>query len=190
MSGFLKFFSKVFAPDAAAKKPSSKTVGELFPCEPGALYQVGDRIGNWYEVIGMLGKGGNGVVYLVLRLSDKQFCALKTFRDEFLASAAAREAFKRELSIWIGLGRHPNILEAFKVFEYCGRLFVEMECVADRESRISLRDHLKSSNGPLDTNQSLDWGIQFCFGMEHARAFGVRCHQDIKPANILELILK
>jgi tetratricopeptide (TPR) repeat protein len=133
----------------------------------------------------MLGKGGGGVVYLVLHLSGQQFYALKTFRDEFMASAAAREAFKRELSVWVSLGKHPNILELYKVFEYCGRLFVEMECVVGRDGRISLRDHLKQSNGPLDPNQSLEWAIQFCFGMEHARALGVICHQDIKPGNIL-----
>ena len=186
MEGFQKFFGNVFGGREDAKKPNlKKGLGEIFPCEPGAIYQAGDRIGGGYEVVGMLGKGGGGVVYLVLRLSDQQFYALKTFRDEFLASAATREAFKRELSVRVSLGKHPNILEAYKVFEYSGRLFVEMECVVDQNGRISLRDHLKRSNCPLDTNQSLDWAIQFCFGMEHASALGVRCHQDIKPANIL-----
>ncbi len=186
MEGFQKFFGNVFGGREDAKKPDlKKGLREIFPCEPRALYQAGDRIGGGYEVVGMLGKGGGGVVYLVLRLSDQQFYALKTFRDEFLVSAATREAFKRELSVWVSLGKHPNILEAYKVFEYSGRLFVEMECVVDRNGRISLRDHLKQSSGPLDIEQSLDWAIQFCFGMEHARSLGVRCHQDIKPANIL-----
>lgn len=189
MADFLKFLGNAFAGREDAKIPDLKELvkglGEIFPCKRGAFYQVGDRIGGWYEVVGMLGKGGCGVVYLVLRLSEQKFYALKTFRDEFLASAATREAFKRELSVWISLEKHPNILELYKVFEYCGRLFAEMECVVSRDGRISLRDHLKQSNGPLDTNQSLDWAIQFCFGMEHAHALGVRCHQDIKPANIL-----
>ena len=185
MADFLKLLGSIFGDKENDERSLEKRLGEIFPCEPGALYRAGDRVGNWYEVIGMLGKGGNGVVYLVLSLSDQQFYALKTFRDEFLASGAAREAFKRELSVWVGLGKHPNILELHKVLEYSGRLFVEMECVFDWNRRISLQDQLKKRNGPLDSNQSLDWAIQFCFGMEHARACGVVCHQDIKPGNIL-----
>ena len=197
MEGFLKFLGGVFGgggnPNALdlnkilgrAKEVWRPDYAARFPCQPGAFYQVGDRIGGHYEVVGMLGRGGFGVVHLVRRISDGELCALKTFRDEFLTSSAAREAFKRELSVWVGLGKHPNILEAVKVFEYSGRLFVEMQSVLGWEGRISLKDHLRQSNGPLDTNQSLEWAIQFCFGMEHARFCGVKCHRDIKPENIL-----
>src|SRR5438445_9392426 len=38
---------------------------------------------------------------------------------------------------------------------------------------------------PLDLNQALGWGIQFCLGMEHAQGHGLECHRDIKPTNIL-----
>jgi serine/threonine protein kinase len=112
MADFLKFIVSLVGAEQDAKKPDLKALmkelGGLYPCEPGALYQAGNCVSGQYEVVGELGKGGNGIVYLVLRLSDKQFCALKTFRDEFLASAVAREAFKRELSVWVNLGKHPT----------------------------------------------------------------------------------
>jgi serine/threonine protein kinase len=113
-------------------------------------------------------------------------CALKTFRDELLANPAAREAFKKEALLWVNLGEHPFILAARWVEEAFGRLFVAMDYIApDAEGRVSLADHLAHANGRLDTNQILEWAIQFCIGMEHANSRGIECHRDIKPANIL-----
>src|SRR5208337_2864432 len=56
---------------------------------------------------------------------------------------------------------------------------------ADSEGRVNLEDHLAKANGPLNKNQVLKWAIQFCVGMEYARAHGIGCHRDIKPGNIL-----
>src|SRR5437899_459612 len=78
--------------------------------ERGGLYQPGDRIADKYEVLGTLGKGGFGVVYLMFHLPTKGIAAVKTFRDEFFSSASAREAFKREATTWVNVGAHANIL--------------------------------------------------------------------------------
>jgi tetratricopeptide (TPR) repeat protein len=150
------------------------------------LYKKGDMIGPRYQVLRTLGRGGFGIVYLVYIRDPDEVCALKTFRGELLADASAREAFKKEACLWVNLGRHPLILTAEWVEEVSGRLFVLMEWVApDAHGRVSLADHLAGAGGPLDTNQVLTWAIQFCLGMEHARAHGVLCHRDIKPANML-----
>jgi tetratricopeptide (TPR) repeat protein len=148
------------------------------------LYKKGDVIGGKYEVQGRLGKGGLGVVYLVYVRDGGKVCALKTFRDELLADPVAREAFKKECLLWVKLEEHPFILAARWVEMVSGRLFVQMDYVApDDQGRVNLGDHLAS--GHLETNQVLEWAIQFCLGMEHARAQGIECHRDIKPANIL-----
>jgi len=150
------------------------------------LYKKGDMIGPSYHVLGTLGGGGFGIVYLVHVRETEEVCALKTFRCEWLADASVREAFKKEACLWVNLGRHPFILTAEWVEEVSGRLFVLLEWVApDAQGRVSLADHLAGAGGPLDTNQVLTWAIQFSFGMEHARAHGVLCHRDIKPANML-----
>jgi tetratricopeptide (TPR) repeat protein len=117
-------------------------------------------------------------------------------------------AFKQEALVWVNLERHPFILPAIWVEEIrhgriatvddsgkltldkrasqvpSGRLVVIMDYVeADAQGRATLRDYLAA--GPLAENQVLTWGIQFCLGMEHARAHGIECHRDIKPANIM-----
>jgi tetratricopeptide (TPR) repeat protein len=152
----------------------------------GLTFKKGDVIGGQYEVRGTLGEGGLGVVYLVQVRDTRGTLALKTFRDELLADPTARATFKKEALLWVNLETHPFVLTAEWVDEVSGRLFVAMEYVApDAQGRVTLADHLARAEGPLDTNQTLNWAIQFCLGMEHARAHGIECHCDIKPGNIL-----
>jgi len=156
------------------------------PNKPAGHYKKGDVIGGTYEVRGILGKGGFGVVYLVYCRDTAHVCALKTFRDELLADPTARAAFKSEALLWVNLDKHPCIVVATAVAEVSGRLFVGMDYVApDVHGRVNLGDHLAGARRPMDTNQALSWGIQFCLGMEHAKTHGLACHRDIKPANIL-----
>ncbi len=167
-------------------KPAAPMRCEAARQEAAELYKKGDVIGGKYEIHGTLGKGGFGVVYLAYCRETKGVCALKTFRDELLADAAAREAFKKEALLWVNLEEHPFVLAAQWVEEFSGQLFVEMDYVApDGYARVSLTDHLARAGGPLDAGQTLKWAVQFCLGMEHAAAHGIRCHRDIKPANIL-----
>jgi len=178
------FFNNLFG-----QKPQPQDAGQRRPQaqrKEFELYKRGDVIGGKYEVQRTLGKGGFGVVYLVCVRGSGQFCALKTFRDELLANPDAREAFKREALVWVSMEEHPFILTARWVDEFSGRLFVQMDYLKpDAAGRVSLHDHLTTATGPLDLNQTLEWAIQFCMGMAHAREHGVECHRDIKPANVL-----
>lgn len=156
------------------------------------IFKTGDVIGGEYEVLGTLGKGGFGIVFLVRDQQTRHGYALKTFRDEFLADAGARDSFQKEALVWINLGEHPFILEAQWVKAFSGRLFVAMDYVQpDASGRVSLFDYLQCRE-PIPPEQVTEWAIQFCLGMEHANARGVNCHRDIKPANILisEQVLK
>ena len=149
------------------------------------FYKKGDVIGGKYEVHGTLGMGGFGVVLLATERDTNELRALKTFRDEFLADPASRDAFKKEALLWVNLEEHPFILAARWVETFSGRLFVAMDYIApDAERRVNLADHLRSAK-PVSPERAAEWAIQFCMGMEHANAHGIRCHRDIKPANIL-----
>ena len=205
------FFDRLFGrkggtPDAnkqaAAQKPHPS------PAESFQPYQSGDVIAGKYEVCRVLGKGGFGIVYHMRFRETGEDFALKTFKDELTVDPAALEAFKKEALVWVNLERHPFILPAIWVEEIrhgriatldntgklvldkrasqkpAGRLLVIMDYVeADTQGRATLGDYLKV--GLLDEDQVLTWGIQFCLGMEHARAHGIECHRDIKPVNIM-----
>jgi len=152
--------------------------------EPEIPHKKGSFIGQKYEVIRELGHGGFGIVYHVYSHETKEVYALKTFRDEYLVHTETRELFRKEASVWIELERHPYIVQAYFVDEVSGRLYIVMQYIAPDEMGLnSLEGYLERQ--PPDLAQSLRWAIQFCYGMEHAYSRGVRCHRDVKPANIM-----
>lgn len=151
---------------------------------PGAVYKKGDTIGASYRVLGVLGLGGFSVVYLAYSRDTKSVYALKTLRDEFLEDRESRDQFSKEAKMWVDLERHPYVVRAYFIEELAGRIYIGMEYVEpDEEGLNSLEGYL--GRRPPDLVQSLRWAIQFCHGMEHAQDCGIRCHRDVKPANIM-----
>lgn len=153
---------------------------------PGIPYKKHDQLAGNREVLGVLDKGGMGVVYLIQNHSTGGLSALKTYRDEYIKSGAIRQRFLEEGRLWAQLGRHLFLTSALAVFEHEGRPYVEMEYIApDMFGRVTLRDHMKDPQRLFSERRLLRWGIQFCQGMEHAQANGLKCHRDIKPENLM-----
>jgi serine/threonine protein kinase len=147
-------------------------------------YKKGDVIGNKYEVIDTLGKGGCGIVYHVYSRETGNVCALKTFLDKYLSEVSVRERFKKEAAVWVSLDKHPYIVTAHFVEEIAGRLYIGIEYVEPPAAGWNtLDDYLRYHQ--IDYVQGLKWAIQFCHGMEHAFNKGIKAHRDIKPANIM-----
>jgi serine/threonine protein kinase len=149
-------------------------------------YRKGEKIGGKYTVIDVLGKGGFGVVYHVRDSDDNRELALKTFRDEFILDPRVKRQFREEALIWIALGRHTFILQADAVHEFDGRLFVAMEFIEpDEHGLTTLQDQIEFHGRKLTNRMIGVWALQFCNGMVHANANGVKAHRDLKPSNLL-----
>jgi serine/threonine protein kinase len=159
---------------------------------PGIPYRRHQTIGGDREVLGVLNQGGMGILYLVDNHSAGQLRVLKTYRDECLGAGQVRREFLREAEMWAGLGQHDFIVRLFSVFEHDGRPYLEMEYIEpDFAGRVTLRDHLNDrqyileDSGRLSLRRALEWGVQFCEGMEHAQRHGILGHRDIKPENLM-----
>jgi eukaryotic-like serine/threonine-protein kinase len=155
-----------------------------------SLYRIGQRIGNAYEVVNVLGGAGHsgvysgmGLVYICFDHDTKRASALKTYQDHIANIERNKNIFRQEALNWIRLPPHPNIVNAERIEEIDKRLFIVLEYISPNlQGRNTLSHYLDDS---IEFNQAITWALEFCYGMEHAQAHGNLVHRDIKPDNIM-----
>jgi serine/threonine protein kinase len=135
------------------------------------------RLGT-YEVKGVLGRGGMGVVLKAFDPSLNRNVAIKVLSASFASCGAARRRFLREARAAAAVV-HEHVVSVFAVVETSGLPFLVMEYVPGR----SLQERLEAQ-GPLALPEILRIGMQTAAGLAAAHAQGL-VHRDVKPANIL-----
>ena len=107
-----------------------------------ATLSAGDCLGN-YQILGLAGAGGMGMVYRALDTKLNRLVALKFLSDDLVARKADKERFLREARTASSLD-HPNIGVIHGIEETTdGRTFIVM---AFYEGETLAR---KISGGPL-----------------------------------------
>ena len=130
-----------------------------------------------YKVLGTLGSGAMGTVYLAEDPLLKRGLAIKVVR-EGMGEAGVLQRFKREAEISARLN-HPNAITVFDVGEERDLgPFLVMEFV-DGESLAAL---LK--RGPLAVPDAVDFLLQAAGALEAVHSLGI-VHRDIKPENFM-----
>ena len=157
---------------------SSRSVEEsldfLAPSDwPDSLGRLGT-----YEIKGVLGRGGMGVVLKAFDPALSRNVALKVMSAPLASSGTARQRFLREARAAAAVV-HEHVVAVFAVVEAAGLPFLVMEYVPGR----SLQDRL-DKHGPLSVTEVLRIGMQTAAGLAAAHAQGL-VHRDVKPANIL-----
>jgi len=150
--------------------------------------QPGDILRERYQIIGLLGVGGMGTVYLAddNRLDGRQ-CAVKEIQlqpnlsDAVLQSV--RSQFKKEASILARLD-HPGLPKVSDFFSIDERDYLVMDFVPG-QNLLEITTATHRENCFLDERTVLDWLNQLCDTLIylHSRQPAV-LHRDIKPANI------
>ena len=131
-----------------------------------------------YRVLGTLGEGAMGVVYLAEDPLLKRGVAIKVVRGAALSRRDGLRRFQREAEISARLN-HPNIVTVFDVGEEPGvGPFIAMEHVEGE----SLRDRLR--RGSLVPEEVLAILGQLRSGLESAHRADI-VHRDVKPENLL-----
>jgi len=138
---------------------------------------AGDRVGN-YQILGLAGVGGMGMVYRALDVKLERLVALKFLPDELVATKADKERFLREARTASSLD-HPNVGVIHGIEETSdGRTYIVM---AFYEGETLAR---KISRDPLPLGDAVDIAIQTARGLVAAHSRAV-IHRDIKPGNII-----
>lgn len=156
-------------PDAAAEEPA---------IEAQPVLKSGARLGDRFEVLGVLGAGGFGVVYRARDRALQDVVALKVLRREQLGDAGALERLKSELRLARRV-THRHVLRTHDFGEVGEVAFISMEYVCG----VTLR-HLLEHGGPLPLAAVLRISRQLAGALEAAHGMGV-LHGDIKPENLL-----
>lgn len=153
--------------------------------EQDVSFNIGDLIGDEFEVYGILGRGGFGVVYWVFSRKTGRTLALKALHKCLVEDVHLKQRFRREANLWIQLRKHPNIVQAHHVDEIAGQLFISLEYIPPDRRSINTLDDFFRKKLPTELQEYLPWAIEVCHAMEYARKMGIKVHRDIKPANIM-----
>ncbi|MDE3244924.1 MAG: serine/threonine protein kinase, partial [Acidobacteriota bacterium] len=132
-----------------------------------------------YRVVGTLGQGAMGRVYLAEDPGLGMKVAVKLIkRDNMLENEVILARFRREAALGARI-RHPNIVAIHDVGQDVNHgPYMVMEYVDGRE----LADILKE--GFASIPEKLDWLRQTAKALRCAHEAGI-IHRDVKPANIL-----
>jgi WD40 repeat protein len=130
-----------------------------------------------YEVLGVLGKGGMGVVYKARQLGLNRTVALKMILSGALAGPDALERFRREAEAVARL-QHPHIVAVHEIGTHGGLPFFSLEFVAGGSL------DKKLAHTPQPPREAAGLGETLARALHAAHHKGV-VHRDLKPANVL-----
>jgi serine/threonine-protein kinase len=135
------------------------------------------RIGD-YEIVGLVGQGGMGVVYRALDTTIGRTVAIKMLKGAFAEDPDLLKRFYREAQS-TGKLQHKNIVTVYSLGDHEGIPYLVIEFL-DGESVLQII----SSRRNMTLVDKLDLAIQVCDGLQYAHQREL-VHRDIKPANII-----
>lgn len=155
-------------PDGTAVTPRSpllRTSQPLPPPVPG------------YEFLGVLGRGGMGIVHKARHVQLDRVVAVKMVSGSDLTNPDVVRRFCREMRAAARLS-HPNIVTVYDAGEAGGAPYFTMECLEGADLWAVVR-----RRGPLPVAEACEYVRQAALGLQHALDRGL-IHRDVKPANL------
>lgn len=172
--------SKVAPP--VGQQPPGDTYGAVFREAPASRlgsFSAGEPIAGRYTLLGILGEGGMGTVYLASQSDPvKRQVALKLIKVGMDSRVVlARLDAERQA---LALMDHPNIARFFDGGTTAnGQPFFVMELVSQAKPITIYCDEKR-----LSVKARLELFIGVCLAVQHAHQKGI-IHRDLKPSNVL-----
>jgi WD40 repeat protein len=158
-------------PGGAANSATPLVRAARSPAPPEAPAVAG------YEVLGVLGRGAMGVVYLARDEQLKRLVALKMVLAGAHAGGHERERFRVEAEAVARLA-HPNIVQIYDIGEQDGRPYCALEYIDGGTLAARVKD------APLPAAEAARVVETLAAAMHAAHLKGI-VHRDLKPGNVL-----
>lgn len=165
--------SPAFAGGTLRSTPAAEFTADGF-----LLFQPGSVLGNRYEILQVLGRGGMGAVYKARDREVNRVVALKVIRPDLAGNSSIIERFKQELILSREV-THKNVVRIYDLGDADGVKFITMEYVEGNDLRSLIMEKKKFS-----PSEAVEIMLQICRALEAAHAVGV-IHRDLKPQNIM-----
>jgi serine/threonine protein kinase len=130
-----------------------------------------------HEILGLLGRGGMGVVYKARQHAPSRTVAVKMLSANTLAGMGEVQRFRMEVEATACL-QHPSIVRVYEFGETDSQLYYSMDYIDGPSLEQRLAD------GPLAGKVAARYLVIIAQAIQHAHEHGI-LHRDLKPSNIL-----
>ncbi|MGK2859824.1 MAG: ABC transporter substrate-binding protein [Thermoanaerobaculia bacterium] len=137
---------------------------------------IGTKLSDRYEIVGELGRGGMGVVYLARDPRLNREVAVKILPPALL-TPATEERFQREAEL-VAQMDHPAIVPIYDIGQHDGSFYFLMPVVRGTNLRQFLRERARS------LGEIIEIVIQVAEALDYSHGRGI-VHRDVKPENIM-----
>lgn len=175
-SGLDTFASDLLSGETPTKSTLSQTQMLQRWLDPTIREDSIGRIGK-YEVFGVVGQGGMGLVLKAFDTELERMVAIKTLPHHVTSRTDAKLRLAREARAAAAM-RHPNIVSVYGLETWRDVPLIVMPLVEGG----TLQQH--ASKQPLTTEQVLSTAVQIAGALAALHAEGI-VHRDLKPSNIL-----
>lgn len=131
-----------------------------------------------FEILGEIGQGGMGKVFLAKDKTNGKMIALKTVKGNVKHDDRVLQRFQKEAQAAVQL-HHPNIVKTFGSGMANGTLYIGMEYIEG----LTIADRL-SKMGTFTPREALRITRQIAEALAYSHNLGI-IHRDIKPQNLL-----
>src|SRR5579859_4393290 len=143
-----------------------------------ALLLPGAVLGQRYEILQVLGRGGMGAVYKARDREVNRIIALKVIRPDLAGNSSIIDRFKQELVLSHQV-THRNVVRIYDLGEADGVKFITMEYIEGGDLRSLIKERKAFPPG-----EAVEIMLQICRALEAAHTVGV-IHRDLKPQNVM-----
>jgi eukaryotic-like serine/threonine-protein kinase len=138
----------------------------------------GELVADRYRIEDRLGSGGMSSVFRATDTILERTVAVKILAEHLSDDDRFVARFRRE-ALAVAKLVHPNIVQVYDTGIDSGRHYIVMEYVRGRSGA-----QLLQAQGKLDSETTVEIGIQACAGLDYAHRNGI-IHRDVKPGNLM-----